>query len=445
MKKNILLFGLIILMASACVSKSGSYAGSNIGQIKEYISLGEDQSLMRALNKTKIDAIRQGVIDIIGTPAEQANREKLNEILYNTEMPNRYIVNNNIKILQKDKNGNIYVIKAKVPVKMKEVYDLLKSYGINSDESSITQKNTRNPQNVDELVFGNNKTNTSSYAATQHLKDADTVLDEAKASAKGKENLAFLNSYIENMTYMVFNAEKSECDPFLLKAGVETANGYLLKQGYRAIDANEVEKLKKDSAKVYQETSDSGISIIQLIAQKLNADVYMEIDAVTEGGFEQDGFYGSAKITLKIFNPSTGELLGSVPYSSPKTFSRVSSYDAQSNALQSTVYKALPIAIDQAKVLLAKAYSNGIRYEITINDTPDSKSMSRFRTELKSAVSRVKTIYQSAGQTKYEVLFFGTIDDLEATIYEVADATAGFNNLELVLLRGKTLTFKSGF
>ncbi len=406
-------------------------------ETKEYTSMGEDSSFLQAINKAKIGAIRQGVIDIIGLQAEQSNYQKIKSIIYDTEYPNEYVVNEKMDVLQKSKNGEVYIIKIKIPVKMNELAAALSKAGISSGSPS-------NGASMDDIVFGNGKTQ-ESFNAAQKPKDADLILKEAQASAEGKKNLQFLNNYIENMTYMVFDAEESDADRFLLKAAVETGNAFLLKQGYRAIDSKEVEKLKKDNALIYQESTDEGMSAIQLIAQKLNADVYMEIDAVTEGGYETSGYYGSAKITLKIFNPSTGELLGSVPYTSQKTFSRVSSYDAQSNAIQSAVNKALPMAVDQAKILLAKAYSRGIRYEIIINETPDSKSMARFRKALNGNVNDIKTLYQSSAQTKYAVSFFGTIDDLEAVIYDTADSVPGFENIKLVMLRGKTLTFKSGF
>lgn len=406
-------------------------------ETKEYTSMGEDSSFLQAINKAKVGAIRQGVIDIIGLQAEQSNYQKIKSIIYDTEYPNEYVVNEKMDVLQKSKNGEVYIIKIKIPVKMNELAAALSKAGISSGSPS-------NGASMDDIVFGNGKTQ-ESFNAAQKPKDADLILKEAQASAEGKKNLQFLNNYIENMTYMVFDAEESDADRFLLKAAVETGNAFLLKQGYRAIDSKEVEKLKKDNALIYQESTDEGMSAIQLIAQKLNADVYMEIDAVTEGGYETSGYYGSAKITLKIFNPSTGELLGSVPYTSQKTFSRVSSYDAQSNAIQSAVNKALPMAVDQAKILLAKAYSRGIRYEIIINETPDSKSMARFRKALNGNVNDIKTLYQSSAQTKYAVSFFGTIDDLEAVIYDTADSVPGFENIKLVMLRGKTLTFKSGF
>lgn len=440
MKKNLLfLFLTASFFFFSCASledaldvKKPAYT-----ETKEYTSMGEDPSFLRAINKAKVGAIRQGVIDIIGSEAEKNNYERIEEELYNTEYPNKYVVNEKMEVLQKSKNGGVYIIKIKIPVKMNEVSAALSKAGI------FYQKHSSN-KTMDDIVFGNGKTQ-ENFNVAQQPKDADLILKEAQASAEGKKNLQFLNNYIENMTYMVFDAEESDADRFLLKAAVETGNAFLLKQGYRAIDSKEVEKLKKDNALIYQESTDEGMSAIQLIAQKLNADVYMEIDAVTEGGYETSGYYGSAKITLKIFNPSTGELLGSVPYTSQKTFSRVSSYDAQSNAIQSAVNKALPMAVDQAKILLAKAYSRGIRYEIIINETPDSKSMARFRKALSQNLNDIKTLYQSSAQTKYAVSFFGTIDDLEAAIYEIADSVPGFENIKLVMLRGKALTFKSGF
>ena len=433
--KKILLF--LFLTAPIFFFSCASLEDSPYAEKKEYIAMGEDSSFLQAINKAKVAAIRQGVIDLIGSEAEKNNYERIKEVLYNTEYPNKYVVNEKMDVLQKSKNGEIYIIRIKLPVKMNEVSATLFTAGIFSQRPSSNKT-------MDDIVFGNGKTQ-ENFNAAQKPKDADLILKEAQASAEGKKNIQFLNNYIENMTYMIFDAEESRAERFLLKAAVETGNAFLLKQGYRAVDSKEVEKLKKDNALIYQESTDEGISAIQLIAQKLNADVYIEIDAVTEGGYETSGYYGSAKITLKIFNPSTGELLGAVPYTSQKTFSRVSSYDAQSNAIQSAVNKALPMAVDQAKILLAKAYSRGIRYEIIINETPDSKSMARFRKALNGNVNDIKTLYQSSAQTKYAVSFFGTLDDLEAVIYDTADSVAGFENIKLVMLRGKTLTFKSGF
>jgi hypothetical protein len=194
---------------------------------------------------------------------------------------------------------------------------------------------------------------------------------------------------------------------------------------------------------VYEEEAGKEMSMIQWIAQKLNADVYIEIDAVTEGETQGSNHYGSAKVTLKMFESSTGNLLGSVPYSSPRTFSKVSQFDAKSNALQSTLYKAMPIAVEQSKSMLAKAFERGIRYELILQNTSDTRLMTRFRSRLRSKVADLQVINQSAESTKFAVFYFGRIDSLEELIYSIADSIPGLEGMEQVLIRGKTLVFNT--
>ena len=145
-----------------------------------------------------------------------------------------------------------------------------------------------------------------------------------------------------------------------------------------------------------------------------------------------------------MYNPSTGELLGAVPYTSPKTFDRASAEAAAQNAVKSTVFKAMAAAVEQSKKALARDYRQGIRYEIIINNTADSKLMSRFRSKLKNEVEDIRVINQSAAQTKYAVQYFGTIEDMEDSVYAAAEAVPGLDGIELIMIRGKTLMFRSG-
>jgi hypothetical protein len=222
------------------------------------------------------------------------------------------------------------------------------------------------------------------------------------------------------------------------------ANSYLPTNGKSAVESAEVEKQKTDQKLVYEEEVGQEMSIIQWIAQKLNADVYIEVDAATEGETQGTNHYGSAKVNLKMFESSTGSLLGSVPYGSPRTFSKVSQFDAISNALQSTLYKAMPVAVEQSKILLAKAFERGLRYELVIQKTSDSRLMTRFRSRLRQKVSDLQVVSQSAEMTKYAVFLFGRIEDLEEIIYSVADSVPGLEGMEQILMRGKSITFNSG-
>ena len=77
-------------------------------------------------------------------------------------------------------------------------------------------------------------------------------------------------------------------DPFSSKAAVGIANEYLASNTMEAIDLDQIEKLKTDKQKVYEAETGESISIVQWIAQKLNADAYIEIDGVVVGDDGQD-------------------------------------------------------------------------------------------------------------------------------------------------------------
>ena len=145
-----------------------------------------------------------------------------------------------------------------------------------------------------------------------------------------------------------------------------------------------------------------------------------------------------------MYNPSTGELLGAVPYTSPKTFDRASPEAAAQNAVKSTVFKAMGAAVEQAKKALIRDYALGIRYEVIINNTADSKLMSHLRTKLKDRVETIRVMNQSAAQTKYAIQYFGTVEDMEDIVYAAAEEVSGLEKMELVMIRGKTLMFRSG-
>jgi len=394
-----------------------------------YMGRGESDSLLRAMNAAKMDAVRKAVIDMIGAAQEQANAKKLEEVLYSTSNPNAYVKNEAMETLRKDNVGGKFVYEIRIPVNRAAVESTLRAHGILKD---ATAQDT-------------------SKAAAQDLVKKEAVASPAakeleeppKYQEPTPEEKNFLRKYLDSLTYMVYFNEESKEDPFLMKAAVGMANSILISNGKNAVDYAEVEKLKKDQKILYEEEAGKEMSMIQWIAQKLNADVYIEIDAITEGETQGANHYGSAKITLKMFESSTGALLGSVPYSSPRTFSRVSQFDAKSNALQSTLFKAMPIAVEQSKSLLAKAFERGIRYELILQNTSDSRLMTRFRSRLRSKVADLQVINQSAESTKFAVFYFGRIDSLEELIYSIADSVPGLEGMEQVLIRGKTLVFNT--
>jgi hypothetical protein len=418
-----LVTGLILILAVSCGSGGGAAVQP---EADIYPGVGRG-SLAEAINGAKMDAVRNAVIDMIGEAGEQANKELLNEVLYNSRNPNAFVYKETMVNLRKENLGTMdepnMIYEITIKVNTRAVESVLKAHGITGGGTS-------------QVV----ETQESATEETPSLETQDGDWEDAT-----EEEMRFIRRYIDTMTYMVYyDSEDQTLDPFLMKSAVGMANAFLAENAITAVDLDRIEQIKKDQEMVYEEETGQEISIIQWIAQKLNADVYIELDARTEGKTEGKKYYGKAYITLKFFDPSTGELLGSVPYESQRTFSTASQFDAVSNAIKSTVYKAMPIAVQQSRDLMAKSISQGLRYEVIIQSTSDSKVMSNFRRKMRNRVNELETQYQSAEETKYVIYFFGKVDELEDLIYDVSSTVPGLDGLLHVLTRGKTLTFNSG-
>ncbi len=397
-----------------------------------YEGAGKDASLLRAMNQAKMDAVRQAVIDLIGVANEKANREKLEEVLYGTSNPNAFINNDTFETLRKDKVEDDYIIEARVAVNLKAVESTLNAHGILGGEG----------------VTGEDQARAAAEESREKTAEGAEEIAQLGDSDDGEEltvqEKRIIRRYVDSMTYMVYFSEESSEDPFYIKAAIGIANEYLTSNAIEAIDLSQVEKLKRDQQKVYEEETGESISIIQWIALKLNADVYVEIDGRTTGESSGGKYYGQANITLKGFEASTGRLLGSQPWNSPRTFSTASDQAARINALQTSVYKAMPIVIEQAQAYMAKALRNGIRYEMIVQNTPDTRTMSSFRRKLKRDVKDIETVSQTAEETRYYVYLIGSIEDLVDFVFDAADSVSGLEGMDMVMLRGKSVTFDTG-
>jgi len=410
MKKNIALSTLVLTLLTACVVVPvlPHYTGIN----PYYASSGEGYSFLEALNQAKANILRLVIIDLIGDTEEMQNRNRLYQSFYANTKPNLYLETDYMRILRREQTHRGYYCEITVPVKIDEVRQMLDLIGTYPAKGGNIQSG------------------------------AEVTEAKIKSELQGN-NVGFIAQYVDSMLYMVVPNQKAKDGNAFSKSAVNMANKYLLDNGYRAVDYAAVEALKADSASLFaQEPETADLSVVQWIAQKLGADVYIEVDGFVQGDRETGGYYGKAEVNLKMYNPSTGELLGAVPYSSPKTFDRASTEAAAQNAIKSTVFKAMGVAVDQAKKALIRDYAQGIRYEITINNTADSKLMSKFRNELQTKVEMIRVIHQSAAQTKYAVHYFGRIEDMEALVYATAENVPGFKNISLIMIRGKTLMFR---
>jgi hypothetical protein len=258
------------------------------------------------------------------------------------------------------------------------------------------------------------------------------------------EEAAFLQNYLNRLNYMVYYREGAEIDPRIAKIAVSQANRYLIeKSGLSVVDYDQIEQNKKDQASAWQAETGGSIGIVQYIAQKFNADVYLEIDFAVSSEQKDGKYYATAQGSMKIYETSTATLLGSVAFMSQPAFSPSSLAAAASNAVSATVWNLMPKVTGQAKELVRNSLSRGIRFEVLIQRTPDARLIGAFRRALAKKVREVEQVSYSADSTNLNVWSFVSKDKIEDAVYGAA-AIAGLRDLSLVYMRGRSFTFNSG-
>jgi hypothetical protein len=446
MKRIALLFMIsaAFLAAISCVSQSPSTrttsASNNTSTApsfpdeKEYQGGGSSPSLLEAMQLAKAEAVKQGIVDIIGSTSEKANKAKLDEVIYSSKNVGGYAT---IKgTAKKDKSGDNYIYEATFVVKLKAIESTLKAHGIieggkqKTDAQAVVEKEKE--------------------ADAVAEKDAEPLTDKDVYASLSKDEEAFIKKYVDKMSFLVYQVENTSEDEKYLKGGITLANDYLISVGKKTFDIAQVEKLKEDQALVHEETTGESLSLTQWIAQKLNADVYIELDAKSMGRTESGSkYYGTANVLMKAYESSTGDLVGSVGYnvlSSKAAFSKVSEDDARLQAVQSAVYvNVMPEIFKQINSNMVDSLKkHGIRYEVILQNPPGDRVMTKLWSKLKSKIRSYDSVSQSKAESKFSVYYIGSIDDLKAAFYDAVEAVPELESLEAVMSRGKSITFNSG-
>lgn len=431
---RILALLLLALTLGACASSAPRTQGPS-GPSDVYPGNGRGNSLGAAIANAKVDAIRNAVIDLIGPSAEQQHAERLQQLLYGTNNPNQYVYAETMETLRRDNMGTqsnmdmIYEIE--IRVRVDSIQRILETNGIGAA--------ARTAQTEGQAGQAQGSTQTPGQNTPQPPEPEEPIWEGASPQQR-----QFLARYLATMTWMVYFDEASTEDAFLMGAALTQANGYLVEQGYTVIYPDQIEELKKDSQLVAEASTGREGSILQYIAQRLNADVYVTVDASTSRESAGQNHYGQAIITLNAFETSTGQLLASLSYTSPRTLSRVDQFDAVSNAIQSSVYQSMPRLVQQSRTVLERQFEIGIRYELSFQNSQDARLMSQLRQAIRREVSDIQTTSQTADQTSYVVYYFGRVDDLMDMVFDISFRVPGLENLDLVLTRGKSLTFDTG-
>ena len=412
-----------VLLLFSCATGGG---GGRPTEQPLFYGSGAGSTVTQSLNAAKQDILKQVIDIILSDETRAAKNDELDRLFYSTAQPNGYFLQETLVTLSQGKNGDEFFYHVGLRVDLKAVTRTLEGntiYGGMVVPGAVIRLTDREPP----------------------VSSRDTPRQTvANTGGLTPEKRAVIRAYIDTLTFLVYFNDEADVDPFLMKAAAGIANRYLTENGVSLIDLDTVEKNKRDQEFAYEARTGEAVSLIQWIAQKLNADIYVEIDAEVSSETVGGKHYGQGNITLKFFDSSTAGLLASVPYRSPRTFSSSSELDALNNAIQSSVYQAMPIALDQVYRQMEKAALDGIPYELIILTTPDSRLMRDFMREIETRVERIQIVSQNPEETRYRVYLIGAVEDLQDIVFDTADFIPSLRNLELVYLRGKSITFASG-
>lgn len=275
------------------------------------------------------------------------------------------------------------------------------------------------------------------------LTTAEAPKDEAPPELSPKEK-QFFENYLKRLKYMMIVKDGAAVTEFQKRSMLTKGNEVLLKQGYDVVQYDQLLKNIEDQRAAYEAEAGASMSITQYIAQKLGADVYVELDCVPRSSTENNRHYGEANFTANMYDPSTAELLGSVTFRTDRSISTSSQEDALLNALTAGTAQLMPRIIRDSTTVLRNRYANGIRYQVIIQRTPDSRAVSTFRRNLRSRVREIVMGPSAADQTIMDVYFFGSLSDLEDACYSAFEKTPGMESAYWVYTRGKTITFNTG-
>ncbi len=290
----------------------------------------------------------------------------------------------------------------------------------------------------------------SGAAATPAPKDGAPAAAPKLPGKLSPEEQQFMAAFIDGMTYLVYYREKEGLDPAIGRGAATKANEILIKDfRLSCIDLETIEKNKADQQEAYEAETGGGMDLIQFIAQKLNADIYLEIDIVNLSSSQNaktGEWESSAEVSIKIFDASTASLLGTKKKLSaaPSFIPKAKGPElSQSNAVASLVRDLLPDCVAMAKDLMAKANARGIRHELIVLNTPDPEQMDEFLYEMLGRVKDMETISQSDAETRFYVYIVDRTDALTRAITAARKAVVGLEDMKLVYRRGRSLTYNT--
>jgi len=344
------------------------------------------------------DALRKVVLEAVGPEREAQNSERIKTYMY--DITETYVVR--YEVTDKVKSGMDTIVYATVVFDRDKVEESVRTLGV------------------------------------------EVVERKEKPDYTGSPYEPLILEAVDNLTYLVyFEPEKRRIQDEYARLCVNRVNNYLAGLEYEYVDLERINEIKQEYLTLYEET-EGAVSVIQLIAQALNADVYIVVDGIVEGeGKKGDLYFASTSIDLKAFESATGRGLGTETGYSGRLGLASGMDAAKRKGVEVAVEKAAEPTIELARNYMYKAFEKGIRYEVVVQGTADYTMARTFSDAVRNTSSfrSLKEVSGASGRAKYYVYYMGKKSQLIDEILDNLQDEDGFENLNVLVSRGNAVIF----
>lgn len=385
----------VFLLILGCIpstkTDSPSYQEVRVeSDIRTYEVEGVGDEYFSARRDAIKNGIIKGVIDIVGRDRYNANSDVIaREILDNRKIVGEISEFNSTHIFDRDGKK---VVKGVVRVNLKSLKEHVDKLNLQTTASVVS------PQPK------------SSITQTRVERDIDTPSQVEQVSISKDSplyNISFLVFIPDEKVSLLDSQEE-------YKMLIEAINSKLSDLGLDYIDLNRIRDLSKKFTLIYEEKSGQSMSIAQMMAQDVKANVYIEADIDIKYDFVAGNNVSILLVgSLKAYDSSTGRGLGVVSFSRPKKTSR-GMFVAKTEGISEVV------SIDLIKLLknVEDYYSKGIKIDISIIGFKSLTEEKEFSTILDTlpGLSSKKRKSISGNVAEYEIVYKGGasvfVDDL---------------------------------
>lgn len=424
---------IIVLLALFFVGGCASYYGGDRYQVGPklpadgpagvlapwYYGYGEADTREDAQKKAEADALFRAA-SVLLEDAALLYGDKIEQVIQGIPNHDPYILSGSRRVIDWSRENGAYQVITGVRVNLDALAARIAQEGIRGGRIVPGASGLRLPDEQQPEIL-----------RREHLRD---VLSRPERIWKDTEKPVFL----------VYHERTHMTDPALSTAAVASANTSLSNVGLPYITYDQVKEILKDQDLAFTDVTGRA-STLRWIASRFRNDYYIDVSFQTSA--RQTGasrYEGEAFITLTCYDSFTGEGIASVVHQTGALPGATSAFGARMGAVQKGMDGAMEKLLQQISGKVVAQARSGEQFELVIINSFSDRIMRQFAQQLGYRVNALRRSSFSLDESRYVLVYDGSLEELEDIIYETSSLVPGLSDMYLVYQRGNSLTFDTG-